>query len=133
MSLNAKRRPLVTDGAAGIDQLGGKINLLNNQKSGGLQVAAPIRADLIGSDQCHAEGITVRSSAPVLAMCRKLIEAGFNADLPLRAYRGDVLCLTVRSIGEGAHLNINSKGTGFVRCRPAVRTGPPIARQKRAL
>lgn len=92
-----------------------------------------IRAKITDSDQCHAEGYAVHSSAPVLAICRKLIEAGFDPDLPLRAYRGDVLCLTIRSIGEAAYLNINSKGTGFVRCRPAVRIGPPIARQKRAL
>ncbi len=65
-----------------------------------------VRADIIGSDQCHAEGYTARSASPVLAMCRKLIGAGFDPDLPLRAYRGDVLCLSVRSIGEGAALTV---------------------------
>ena len=71
-----------------------------------------IRAEIIGSDRCHAEGYTVRSSAPGLAICRKLIEAGFDPDLPLRAYRGDVLCLTIRSIGEAARLIVKSAGNG---------------------
>ena len=65
-----------------------------------------IRADIIGSDECHAGGYTVRSASPVLAMCRKLIEARFDPGLPLLADRGDVLCLSVRSIGEGAALTV---------------------------
>ncbi len=67
-------------------------------------------ADIIGSDQCQAEGFTARGSSPVLAICRKLIEAGFDPDLPIRADRGDVLCLTIRSIGEAAQLIVKSAG-----------------------
>ena len=37
-----------------------------------------VRADIIGSDQCRAEGYTVRGASPVLKLCRKLVEAGFN-------------------------------------------------------
>jgi len=37
MVLNARRRPLVTDGASGIDQLSSKIRRPNNRKRGGLQ------------------------------------------------------------------------------------------------
>ena len=40
MALNAKRRPLVTDGASGIDQLRSKIRHPNNPNRGGLQVTA---------------------------------------------------------------------------------------------
>jgi hypothetical protein len=47
-----------------------------------------IRAEIIESDRCDAAGITVRANAPVLAMCRKLVEAG-NA----------VACLSRRDLG----------------------------------
>jgi hypothetical protein len=126
MSLNARRRPLVTDGAAKVDQLGGKINLLNNQNSGGLQVGEPIRADLIGSDQCRAAGITAHGASPILALCRELVAATVDPNRPLHAYRGDVLCLVIRSIGEAAHLDVNSKGSGFTKCRVPVPTAPPM-------
>jgi hypothetical protein len=61
----------------------------------------PIRAEIIKSNRCDAEGYTVKASAPVLAMCRKLVEAGFDPATPLHAYRGNALCLTVSSIGWG--------------------------------
>jgi hypothetical protein len=127
VTVNARRRPLVTDGAAKVDQLGGKINLLNNQNSGGPQVGEPIRADLIGSDQCRAAGITAHGPSPVLALCRELVATKVDPDRPMHAYRGDMLCLVVRSIGEAAQFDINSKGTGFVRSRLAVRTAPPMS------
>jgi len=80
-----------------------------------------IRADLIGSDTCIALGLAINSSSPVLALCRALVESGHDPAIALEAYRGDVLCLRVRSIGEGAELEINGKGSGFKR-RAAVGT-----------
>src|SRR6516162_8039272 len=74
---------------------------------------AAIRADLIGSDICTALGLTINSSSPVLALCRALIEAGHDPATPLEAYRGETLSLRVRSIGEGAGLQVNSQGRGF--------------------
>ena len=71
-----------------------------------------IRAELVGSDTCIAAGEMARGVAPVLAMCRQLIEAGHDPKLSLRAYRGDVLCLTVSRIGEGAHLVVKAAGNG---------------------
>jgi hypothetical protein len=70
--------------------------------------------------------VTVTSSSPVLALCRKLFERGHDPARPLHAYRGDTLALRVRSIGEAARLEVNGGGTGF---RPATRSGagPPIA------
>ena len=59
-----------------------------------------IRADLTGDDICSALGVTARASSPILAICRELVAAGINPALPLHAYRGGVLCLFVRSIGE---------------------------------
>ena len=72
-----------------------------------------IRADLIGSDICAALGLTVESSTPVLKICRQLITVGHDPATPLNAYRGDVLCLRIRSISEGAGLEVNGEGTGF--------------------
>lgn len=76
-----------------------------------------IRAEIIGSDRCDAEGLTVRASAPVLAMCRKLLTADHDPTTPLHAYRDDMLALRVRSIGEGAKLTVkdNSCGTPAFR------------------
>jgi len=77
-----------------------------------------IRADLIGSDICAALGLTINSSSPVLAICRALVESGHDEAIALEPYRGDVLCLRVRSIGDAAALEVNARGTGFV-VRPA--------------
>jgi hypothetical protein len=85
-----------------------------------------IRAELIGDDECTiAAGITARGNTPILALCRKLIEAGPDPGRPLHAYRGDTLCLIVRSIGEAAGLQINSHGTGFEPVRER-RAAPPV-------
>jgi hypothetical protein len=41
-----------------------------------------------------------------LALCRKLIEVStYGSSTPLDAYRGDTLCLRMRSIGEIAQMN----------------------------
>jgi hypothetical protein len=80
--------------------------------------ADAVRAELIGDTTAIAAGVTARGRAPVLALCRLLIEAGHNPDLPLEAYRGDVLCLRVRSIGVAARLTVDeSHGCRFVRFR----------------
>jgi hypothetical protein len=90
-----------------------------------------LRAELIGSDKCTAAGITARATSPVLAMCRRLIAAGYDPDAALHAYRNDTLCLRIRSIGAAARLEINSGGTGFVVAR-AVRAAPPVHLNRRA-
>jgi len=67
----------------------------------------PIRADFIGIYQATAAGIRVNGRhAPILALCRALIDAGHDPATPLEAYRGTTLCLRVRSIGEGAKLTV---------------------------
>ena len=63
-----------------------------------------IRAELTGSDTCTAAGLTVRASAPALAMCRELLAAGLDPDRALDVYRNGVLALRIRSIGEAAKL-----------------------------
>jgi hypothetical protein len=74
-----------------------------------------IRAEIDKSDRCYAEGHSVRAFAPVLAMCRKLVDAGFNPATPLHAYRGDTLCLTVSSIGWGAKHTLRDGSNGAPR------------------
>ena len=93
-------------------------NQFRNQKNlSDHPIQTAIRAELIGSDCCSALGMTGRSSAPVLALCRALVTAGQNPNRPLHAYRGDVLCLCVRSIGEGARLTIEDDRYGRPRLR----------------
>jgi hypothetical protein len=75
-----------------------------------------IRAELAGSDTCTAAGIKAKGKTPVLNLCRLLLAVGRNGTLALK----------VRSIGEGAALDINSKGTGFVPYG-AVRTASPTS------
>jgi len=84
-----------------------------------------IRAELSSDSFCAAHGITVSAGAPVLALCRKLIEVStYGSSTPLDAYRGDTLCLRVRSIGEVARMNINGN-TRFVSDGPAERRTVP--------
>jgi hypothetical protein len=93
---------------------------------GALRNSLPLFGELVGSDTRTCAGMTAVGNAPVLAMCRQLLAAGMDPDQAMEVYRGAVLALRVRSIGEAAQLEINSKGTGFVR-REGVRTAPPIA------
>jgi hypothetical protein len=85
-----------------------------------------IRAELHESNlcRCDAFGIEARS---VLAMCRALVAQGCDPESTLAAYRGRTLCLAIKTIGTAARLEVNTKGTGFVRA-PAVRTAPPMRR-----
>jgi hypothetical protein len=82
-----------------------------------------LRAELIGSTICISAGVTVEGAAPVLALCRQLLANGLDADRALEVYRRGVLALRIRSITEAAVLEINAKGTDFVR--RAVRTASP--------
>ncbi len=91
-----------------------------------------ILADITGERHALALGIAVNASSPVLALCRALVQAGHNPATPLAAYRGHMLCLRVRSIGQGARLEINSEGTGF-RWRPPPGTARPVASHDAAL
>jgi hypothetical protein len=78
---------------------------------------APIPATLIGSDRCEAEGLSARGYAPVLDLCRVLVAAGYSPACPLEAWRGETLCLRVRSIGEGALLTVADDRHGTPRLR----------------
>jgi hypothetical protein len=98
---------------------------------------SPIHADLT-ANTCTALGITAHGAAPVLALCRKLVAAGYDPTTPLHAYRGDVLALCVRSIGEGAGLTVEDNRFGtpvFRRWRnrdAGVGSAPPVRRNRPA-
>jgi hypothetical protein len=101
------------------DRLGGAIGtsntLLNRTKQA-------VRADLVGSDHCAALGVSAHS---LLELCRKLVADGHDPAMPIEAWRGDVLCLCARSIGEAARLRVATHGVGFERL-PGCTAGPPV-------
>jgi hypothetical protein len=72
----------------------------------------PILAYIVGDDSCVAEGFTATGHAPILALCRKLIEASFDPRRTLHAYRGTTLCIKVRTLREGAALTVKTSGNG---------------------
>jgi hypothetical protein len=83
-----------------------------------------IHAELIGSDTCTCAGLTAHGNAPVLVLCRRLLEAGHDPAARLEAWRGGALCLIVRSIGEGARLDVDDSGTPrFRRYRSPAEKG----------
>ena len=75
----------------------------------------PVRADLINNQTCRVRvaGLTACSSSPALSLCRLLLKAGFDPERPLLVFRGDVLALRIRTIREGAALEVNKDGIGF--------------------
>jgi DNA polymerase len=102
---------------------------LSGHKSGTAddrETATVIRAQLIGDNRATALGFEGCGSAPVLDLARKLVNAGQDPDRPLHAYRGEVLCLRLRSIGEGAGIELNHHGTGF-RWGRASPIAPPAS------
>src|SRR5262249_54231144 len=100
-------------GASDPDGLGRHVVLNLNRQQQFSQ--ARIRAVLIGAGRCEAEGIIAHS--PVLDLCPALIKAGHDPKRALHAYRGEVLALAVRSIGEGAQLTIEDGPHGTPRLR----------------
>lgn len=66
----------------------------------------PIRAELSGSEKASACGLVGHGSSPVIALCHELVAAGHDRATPLETYRGETLCLKVRSIGEAADLRV---------------------------
>lgn len=59
----------------------------------------PILGYLSSSETITVEGMTIRSPAPVITACWKLVQKGYDPERPLHAYRGDMLCLIATSIG----------------------------------
>jgi hypothetical protein len=118
-------------GGSGNDVHAAKLNTPVNTRTAATNQV--LRADLIGTDACSAAGITTTGNAPVLVLCRRLLAAGHDPATRLEVYRGATLALIVRSIGEAAQLEINSKGSDFAAHRPRVRTAPPVRKTGRPI
>jgi hypothetical protein len=89
-------------------------------------MSAPIlRGQLIRSNRATALNITVTGYSPMLELSRRLIGAGVDPATPFYAYRGDILCIAVRSIGEAARLRVATHGVGFEPL-PECTRGPPV-------
>jgi hypothetical protein len=88
-----------------------------------------IYADLSDDDVCEALGIAIQSPSPLLDLCRALVEAGVDPTAPLEAYRGKVMCLRVRLIGEAAKLKIGGDGVSFRPRSEPVTASPMRSRQ----
>jgi hypothetical protein len=88
-----------------------------------------IYADLCDSDVAKALHIKIRSPAPLLDLCRALVEAGVDPTTPLEAYRDKTLCLRVRSIGEAAKLKIGGDGVSFRPVPEPVTASPMRSRR----
>jgi hypothetical protein len=94
-----------------------------------------IRAELRGSTEATALGITARCHAPVLELCRRLIAAGADPDARLECYRDGTPALVIRSLGAGAALAVENDRLGrprFVRRRPRGDGAAPPTRQNGA-
>jgi hypothetical protein len=94
-----------------------------------------VRAEIVGDDSASAEGITVRGAAPVLALCRKLIEVGVDPDRPLLAFRGTTLCIIANRIGTAAKWTVKERPCGPTLERwapfPASQVAPPMRKTGR--
>jgi len=82
-----------------------------------------ICAILTDPDSASACGLTLTARAPVLDLCRALLQAGHDPAKRLEVYRGSTLCLTVRSIGEGARLAVRINRRGSPRLRKMTDAG----------
>ena len=99
-----------------------------------MTAVAAIRVELIGDAECRANGARLRAKgSPVLALCRKLIAAGSDPTTRLECYRGDTLCLVVRSIGEAATIEVSGSGTGFIKQPGEPRIAPPMRRDENSV
>ena len=83
-----------------------------------------IKAQISSDTLAEAEGIEIHTGSPVLSLCRRLLDAGYASSTPLEAYRGDVLCLSIRSIGEAAGLRVVD---GRLQPAPEPGLAPPMS------
>jgi hypothetical protein len=101
-----------------------------NTASSTATIAARIRAELSGDRRCSALGITVDAYAPVCAIARQLIRAGFPPDRILEVYRGTTLCFCT-TLATAARLTVEDSKDGVPRFRwyrpPSWEVTPPIA------
>ena len=71
-----------------------------------------IRAELSGSRNISAGGINVTAEAPIIGLCIRLLEAGYDPRCPMEVYRGDEIAVRVNSIGQAAQLRVTNRRDG---------------------
>ena len=118
--------PLARCPASKRDRLGSSINSANNPTANSAQVC--LRADLIGASTATAAGITANGATPVLGLCRRLLAAGHDPATRLDVYRGAMVALRVRSIGEAARLVVKTSGNGVPIFAVQEGAGGPLMR-----
>jgi hypothetical protein len=100
------------------------------------QVHRPtLRIELIGDDRAVCGAISVKGGFPVLKLCQQLMARGFDPNTALDCYRGEMKCLVVRSIGEGALLSVAGDGVGFTVRRHSLAdmvTAPPVRNSEKS-
>jgi hypothetical protein len=94
-----------------------------------LQASTTIRAELEGSRRCSTLGLTVDGYAPVCALARLLIRAGYEPNHTLEVFRGTTLCFRV-PLAVAARLTVEGGPDGVLRFRqyhpPSWEVGPPV-------
>jgi hypothetical protein len=63
------------------------------------EIRSLIHAELIDSNKCIAGGLMANGYSPILELCRRLVTAGYDPALALRAYRSRMLCIKISPIG----------------------------------
>jgi hypothetical protein len=91
---------------------------IGHSARGAMRHLDPIHGTSRGTTAANAEGLSVKAaSGPALALCRKLLGAGFDPNRPLHCYRAATLCLAVSSIGWDAGHTIAETPTGNLGLR----------------
>jgi hypothetical protein len=92
-------------------------------------VTTALRAELTGSTTAAIGDILVTGRAPTLALCRRLLELGYDPATPLHGYRDGTLAIRVASIGAGARLTVDeSTGCRFAKWKasPTPESASPV-------
>jgi hypothetical protein len=115
---NAAKAALAVNqrGPREIGQLRGKTNSTDI-------TAETIHATLTGSDRCEAVNVIAVGHAPVLTLCRQLLERGIDPDIAMVVFRRGQVALRVRAIGQAAKLAVEDNKYGTPTSAKHVRKG----------
>lgn len=64
------------------------------------------------------ENVRYITATPVLTYCRQLMDDGVEPDTEVHVYRGDILAIKVRKLGEAAKLTVQDNKYGTPVFRP---------------
>jgi hypothetical protein len=74
---------------------------------------SPIRARMISDTTCAAMGITISAGDPVRALCRRLVNDGFDSSRAMKVWRGQRPIRLIHAIGNpDIHTNLKRGGRG---------------------